>query len=104
MIDKTYQTFMLQDFDKDRGAHKTGKFLFTTRRGIAFNEDMHWIYKCTCDVTRSELIECCGDRMHVPYSDFMRRMPGCIHINTLTNILDHFDALNQIFPTLSRGK
>ncbi|KAL3868428.1 hypothetical protein ACJMK2_041236 [Sinanodonta woodiana] len=100
MIDETYQTFMIQDLNKDRVALKTGKFLFMCRRGVAFNEDVHWLYKCTCDVPRSELIECCGDRMHVSYSDFMRRVPGCIHISTLSIVLDHFDAVNQIFPTL----
>lgn len=36
------------------------------------DDDIHWVYKCSCDATTSALIDCCVDKMEVPFH-------GCIY-------------------------
>ncbi|XP_069103778.1 uncharacterized protein [Argopecten irradians] len=98
-IDNIFHSFILMDFSEETKTVKNNKFVFLKRKVNNFEDVGCWVYSCSCEPARAELIACLDNNLDVSFDDFVLRHPWCHHIQVVKTILEEFDAVNGIFPS-----
>lgn len=75
-------------------------FSFVSRCAKSFAGEVEWVYWCSCDSTRGELVDCLGSHVEVSIQELENRLNTCLHINAMKIILSEIDAVHDISPSL----
>ncbi|KAH3799821.1 uncharacterized protein LOC127838876 isoform X2 [Dreissena polymorpha] len=103
-LDDQYKTYAMQDFDVEKSSLKPSVFHILQRDGCKFSDDLAWLWKCTCNKDRSDMISCFQGKMHITYHEFTDRWPICQHIKIGIAILNTFDSIIGIIPTITEAE
>ena len=62
--------------------------MFVTRAGKCFSGDPHWVYWCSCDVRRAELIDNMSSYVDTTFEEAATQLSECLHINITRKIAE----------------
>lgn len=65
---------------------------------MLFEDEVNWIYWCSCDIPRASLVTNLSHRVGRSYYDLCEN--ECLHVTASKYILEELDAVHMIFPTL----
>lgn len=64
---------------------------------MLFEDEVNWIYWCSCDTSQASLVTSLSHRVGRSYSDFLGN--ECLHVSASKYILEELDAVHMILPT-----
>lgn len=62
--------------------------MFVTRAGKCYSGDHHWVYWCSCDVRRAELIDSISSHVDTTFEEAATQLPECLHITVIRKITE----------------
>lgn len=95
------KTFVALDFSTELSILKVNKYVFLKRIAYNFHGEWRWVYTCSCNPSRSELIDCLSVNVDITFEDFTLQNPGCIHSGAVEILLEEFDISHCIIPDIS---
>ena len=69
-----------------------------SRAGRQFNDEVEWVYCCTCDSHTSQLMSSLSTHINCNYSDFSQALVKCIHIAAVVHLTSGIDAVHCLSP------
>lgn len=71
-----------------------------SRCAKSFAGEAEWLYWCSCDPARAELVDSLCSHIEVPFQDFEKQFPHGLHITAKKAILVEVDAIHEISPAV----
>ena len=73
--------------------------MFVTRAGKCYSGYHNWVYWCSCDVRRAELIDSISSRVDTTFEEAATQLPECLHITVIRKIAEEdIDGVYGISP------
>ena len=73
------------------------EFLFVSRCGLHFSDGIQWVYWCSCDSARGNLLNSCSTSVDSTYDAFTSIVGSeCIHIEPTRLIIQETDNIHNI--------
>ena len=70
--------------------------MFVTRAGKCYSGNPHWVYWCSCDPRRAELLSSISSHVDTTYEESSKHFSDCIHIAVVRNIAEDLDGMYGI--------
>ena len=71
--------------------------MFVTCAGKCYCGDSYWIYWCSCDASRAELIDSMSSHVDTTYEDAAMKFSDCLHTTVVQKIAEeHIDGIYGI--------
>ena len=74
------------------------QYYFVSRAGRQFNDEVEWVYCCTCDRHTSQLMSSLSTHINWNYSDFSQAFMKCIHIAAVVQLTSGIDSVHCLSP------
>ena len=71
-------------------------FYFVSRCGKFFAGESHWVYWCTCNKKKSELIDSFSWSSHMSFAEVSDILLNCMHVKAVQNIVVSLDGIQSI--------
>ena len=79
---------------------QSNHFCFVGRCAKNFAGEVQWVYWCSCDSRRGELVDCLGSYVQTIHQELDEQLPPCLHITAIKTILSEIDAIHDVLPCL----
>jgi len=75
-------------------------FVFVSRCAKSFGEKLYYVFWCSCDPKRAQLVDCLPTVNTESFQTFEQQLPPCQHIMAARIVLEEVDSINDISPSL----
>ncbi|XP_061173308.1 uncharacterized protein LOC133182478 [Saccostrea echinata] len=98
-IGNYFDKFVLKDYDLDERQLQANKFVFVHRSSKSFQgSSFHWCFTCSCNNTRSSLVNALSWSVDISHDAFLQRYPRCIHIDAVSFLMERYDSREDLQP------
>lgn len=73
------------------------QYVFVSRRGIFFEDGLHWVFWCSCSEQQMSLITSLSHHVQDRYDNVIPR-GECLHIAAAMLIVEQVDAIHGLSP------
>ena len=74
--------------------------MFVSRCAKSFGEQLEYVFWCSCDPKRAQLVDCLPTVNTESFQTFEQQLPPCQHIMAARIVLEEVDSINDISPSL----